>query len=102
MGCGEPSYIFVWHQLSGIPRLDGSTIEFCRKSSTMIFKTLSGQVVPGETARRRCDIITSAPKMRPLCSSWRRLRFPFVRRAEADAGRSEEHTSELQSRFDLV
>src|SRR5699024_12861603 len=55
--------------------------------------TTAGSVI---SARRLCPAVPTGSPSTPVATSLRRTRRPSTRR------RSEEHTSELQSRFDLV
>src|SRR5206468_10391677 len=75
---------------------------------TTLFRSPRGRVA---FAHRRLSIIDIAGGSQPMCSDDGRIALVFngeiynyreLRRALSDQGRSEEHTSELQSRSDLV
>src|SRR5207249_6564201 len=63
----------------------------------------SGRVAPARRAARRCPSPPRRPlRAPPLRRDWRPLRPRFLGASRVGLPRSEEHTSELQSRFDLV
>src|SRR5207249_11790461 len=95
---GRPFTRAAYHDDSGW-RLRDYSVRFIRQLSMDQFQTTPGSA--GMEFQSNPDITISLPRF-----SWQRAFSPVIRLSAVDlynrAKRSEEHTSELQSRFDLV